>query len=180
MRSPVPAYDAVFLSGTVGAGKTTTAYALSELERAQGRAHAIVDLDQVRLLYPADPDDPFSHEVELANLRDLTRNYRAAGATRMILAGVVEERAELPRYAEALGGARILLCRLTVDLDVVRERLRRRHRDEPEDLAWHLARTIALTTILDGDPFEDVRIDTTGRAPADVARAVQGAAGWER
>jgi chloramphenicol 3-O-phosphotransferase len=98
----------------------------------------------------------------------------------MILAGVVEEEAELPRYAEALDGSRVLLCRLIVDLDVVRERLQRRHRNEPEDLAWHLDRTSELTDLLDADPFEDVRTDTTGRTPADVARAVQRAAGWER
>lgn len=178
MRSPRSGYDTVLLSGTVGAGKTTAAHALSELERSQVRAHAVVDLDQVRLLYPAPAGDPFSHEVELANLRDLARNYRAAGAQRLVLAGVVEDPAELPRYVDALGGKRLLLCRLTVDPEVVRERLRRRHRDEPDALVWHLARTVELTRVLDEAPFEDVRIDTTDRTPDAVARDVQRAARW--
>ena len=52
---------------------------------------------------PAPPDDPFAHEVELANLRDLARNYRAAGAERLILAGVVEDAA---RGAALRRGAR--------------------------------------------------------------------------
>lgn len=166
------------MTGTVGAGKTTTAYALSELERAAGRVHAVVDLDQVRLLYPAPPGDPFQHEVELANLRDLARNYRAAGATRMILAGVVEEAGEVPRYVEALGGCRLLLCRLMVDPLVVEERLRRRHDDDPSALAWHLDRTVELSALLDTRAFEGLRIDTTGRSPEAVAREIQRAAGW--
>ena len=172
------AYGVVLLSGTVGAGKTTTASALSNLERAEGRRHAVIDLDQVRLLQPAPPGDPFSHDVELANLRDLARNYRAAGAVRLILAGVVEDAREVPRYVAALGGSHPLLCRLTVDLEVVHARLRARHRDDPAALAWHLDRTVELTSILDADPFEDVRIDTTGRPPEAVARDVRRAAGW--
>lgn len=178
MSSLPQAYDVVFLNGTVGVGKTTTADALSDLERAANRVHAVVDLDQVRRLHPSPAGDPFSHEIELANLRDLARNYCATGAERLILAGVVEEADELPRYVEALQGSRLLLVRLTVDHAVAAERLRQRHGDETQGLAWHLARTVELSGTLDEAPFEDVRIDTTGRTPEAVARDVQRAAGW--
>lgn len=178
MPSRPPPYDAVLLTGTVGAGKTTTAHALSALEVAHGRRHAVVDLDEIRLLRPPAPDDRFAHEVELANLRDLARNFRAAGATRLVLAGVVEDAREVPRYAEALDGRSLLLCRLTVDLGLVHDRLRSRHRAEPDVLAWHLDRAVELTGILDADPFEDLRIDTTGRTPEHVALDVARAAGW--
>ena len=175
---PDPAYDVVFLTGTVGAGKTTTAYALSDLEARAGRRHAVVDLDQVRLLRPPPSDDPWQHEVELANLRDLVRNYRAAGADRIVLAGVLEDARARPRYVEAVGGGRLLVCRLTVDPDVVRARLEHRHRDEPEARAWHLDRTVALTAVLDAGAVEDVRVDTTDRSPEAVAHVVRHAAGW--
>ena len=177
MPSRPPPYDAVLLTGTVGAGKTTTAHALSALELAHGRRHAVVDLDEIHLLRPPPPHDRFAHEVELANLRDLARNFRAAGATRLVLAGVVEDAREVPRYAAALDG-RLLLCRLSVDPVLVRDRLLSRHRDDPDLLAWHLDRTVELTGILDADPFEDLRVDTTDRTPEDVACEVARAAGW--
>ena len=170
--------EVVLLSGTVGAGKTTTAHALSDLLAAEGVPHAVVDLDEVRLLRPPPPGDPFQHEVELANLRDLARNYRAAGAARLLLAGVVEEAGEVARYRTALAGARLLLVRLVVDLDLAAERLRARHAHEPEALAWHLHRVGELTAVLDAAPFEDARLDTTGRAPEDVAGEVLRLAGW--
>lgn len=178
MAGRVEDYDAVLLSGTVGAGKTTTAHALSDLLSAEDVPHAVVDLDEVRLLRPPPPGDPFQHEVELANLRDLARNYRAAGATRLVVAGVVEEAAEVARYRAALAGARLLLVRLVVDLDLAAVRLRARHADEPGALAWHLDRVGELTQVLDAAPFEDARIDTTGRTPADVAVEVRRLAGW--
>ena len=178
MASLPPAYDAVLLGGTVGAGKTTTAAAVSALEGAAGHVHALVDLDQVRLLHPAPADDPFAHEVELANLRDLGRNYRAAGAQRLVLAGVVEDGAQVPRYVEALGGSRLLLCRLIADAHVVEERLRRRHHDDPAALRWHLDRAVELSALLDARGFEDLRVDTTGRSPEAVAQEIRAAAGW--
>jgi hypothetical protein len=170
--------EAVFLNGTVGAGKTTTAAALSDLLSDRRQAHAVVDLDQIRLLFPPPPGDPFQHEVELANLRDLARNYRAAGATRLIVAGVLEAPEEVPRYRAALGVGSLLLCRLLVDPDAARARLLHRHGDDPVRQEWHLRRTTELAAVLDRVQVDDVTVDTTGRTPIEVAHEVQRQAGW--
>ena len=79
----------VFLNGTVGSGKTTTAFQLGALLRGRGIPHAVIDLDALRTGWPAPPADPFSHELELANLQSVAAHVTAAGARMFILAGVL-------------------------------------------------------------------------------------------
>ncbi|WP_375424147.1 hypothetical protein [uncultured Friedmanniella sp.] len=170
--------EAVFLNGTVGAGKTTTALALSDLLRERQEPHGLVDLDQIRLVFPAPPDDPFQHEVELTNLAGIAATYRTAGARWLVVAGVLESPGEVPRYAAALGVRSLLVCRLLVDAGTARQRLRRRHADDPEGLAWHLHRTEELAAVLDHAGVDDLQVGTAGRTPRDVAYEVGQWAGW--
>lgn len=111
-----PAVDAIFLNGTVGSGKTTLAYAISLLESGP---HAVVDLDAIRTFGPSSAEDPFNHELELANLKSFSGNYRKAGAVRFILAGVIEQAMEIPRYISALGSRSLFVCRLTANEGVL-------------------------------------------------------------
>jgi len=167
--------DCVFLNGTVGAGKSAVADALSA---AEPLTHAVVDLDEIRRLTPSPADDRFNRELELVNLRSLAVNYRAAGAQRFILAGVIEQRREVQRYVEALGSTGMLVCRLTARPDVLERRLRSRHRDDPSGLAWHLSRTGELAEILRLEALDDLVLDTSDRGAVEVAREVRAAAGW--
>jgi chloramphenicol 3-O-phosphotransferase len=173
-------FDTIFLNGTVGSGKSTLADALSAQETS---VHAVVDLDEIRRLSPTPPGDPFTHEIELRNLRSLAANFRAAGAQRFILAGVIEDAGERPRYLDALGSSSegspgMFVCRLTARPEVLEARLRSRHRDDPEALAWHLARVGELAGILERSAVDDVVLDTSDAAPRDLARAIRVAAGW--
>lgn len=170
--------DAVFVNGTVGAGKTTLAEEVSRQEGAAGVVHALIDVDALRRVHPAPADDPFQHRLELANLRDVARNSRDAGARRLVLAGVIEERGEVPRYAEALGVAGLLVVRLVVRPGLAAERLRRRHADMPEELEWHLRRSPELAAALEAADLDDLVLDSSDTAPAALARRVRKAAGW--
>jgi hypothetical protein len=170
--------DAVILTGTVGAGKTTTMHAVGALLAERGIPHALVDLDAVRLLHPAPPADPFQQELALRNLGDLSRNYREAGARVVVVAAVVEHAGDLPRYADALGSRDPLLVRLAVDADAVRARLDARHGDDAAALAWHRARAPELAAIIDAADLGGLAIDTTARTPAEVAALVADRAGW--
>ncbi|MFF2773041.1 hypothetical protein ACFVUP_38680, partial [Streptomyces bacillaris] len=105
--------------------------------------------DEIRRLSPSQRTDPFNHELELRNLRSVVVNYRAAGARRFILAGVIEETAEVDRYVDALDSSGMLLCRLTAEPDVLAARLESRHREDPAGREWHLARVGELSAILD-------------------------------
>jgi chloramphenicol 3-O-phosphotransferase len=167
--------DSLFLNGTVGAGKTTLAGALSAIEPT---THAVVDLDEIRRLSTAPAADRFNHELELQNLRSLAANYRRAGAERFILAGVLEERAEIARYVDALGSDGIFICRLVAGQEVLRDRLSRRHDGDPTGLEWHLARVSELAQILDAAAFDDLIVDSSAATPAELAQTVRRAAGW--
>jgi len=177
--SAPPAPGAVLLTGTVGAGKTTTAHALGALLRRAGVPHAVVDLDALAAAWPSPADDPFHLELMLANLRDVARHHRAAGAVRLVLAGVVETPEQQTRCATAVG-VPLTVCRLRPDLPTVAARLRGRHGDDPDVLAWHLHRSGELDGVLQAAGVGDSVVDVApGEPPAAVAEAVARVLGWE-
>jgi len=174
----VPASSAqlrcLHLTGTVGAGKTTTAYAVGDLLRERGVPHAVIDLDELHRLWPAPEGDRFKQQVELANLRAVAANYRAAGATYLVLAGVVVH--DRRRYEDALGEP-VRLCRLRVPLEVVSARLAGRHAPG-EERDWHLRRAPELDGLLDEAASADLTIEVGGETPAQVAARVLAGTGF--
>ncbi len=174
--------DAVFINGTVGAGKTTTAEEVSRQEgehqrSGAGGVHALIDVDAVRRLRPSPPGGPFQAALSHANLRDLARNYRDAGATRLVLAGVLETAEEREAVRDALAVTRLLVVRLEAAPAVVEARLRGRHTSSDE-LTWHLHRGPELAAILQRADRDDLVLDGSRATPSALARRVREAAGW--
>ncbi len=143
----------------------------------QNLPHAVVDLDQVSRYWPPPDGDRFNYAMVLRNLESVTANYRAAGALRLILAGVIEQRSHLQDYERTLD-CPISIVRLRADPYVLADRLRDRHRNDADGLAWHLARAPELTAILDLAGVADAEVDTTGRPIHEVAADVPAAVGW--
>ncbi|WP_432565379.1 AAA family ATPase [Kineococcus sp. SYSU DK003] len=178
MRTPTPSPAALLITGTVGSGKTTTAAAVAALLRQDAIAHAVIDLDALRDAWPSPRDDPFHEHLMLANLHAVTRNHLAAGALRLVLAGVLEDPAQRPLYEQA-ASAPLTVCRLRMDLRDVRTRLRQRHHDDQDALDWHLHRSGELDAILDAAGVGDAEVAVAAeQAPSAVARAVIRAVGW--
>ncbi|GAA0593203.1 hypothetical protein GCM10010174_05390 [Kutzneria viridogrisea] len=167
---------ALLITGPVGVGKTTVAEAVGDLLAEARVPHAVIDLDWLRWSWPSPSDDPFNLGLELRNLGSVARNYLDAGARRLVLAGVVESRADRQRYVEALGVG-LTVCRLSADLAVIRDRLVQRHDGDAEGLRWHLERSRELDRIFDRAQVEDFVV-AADRAVAEVAEAVARAAGW--
>jgi adenylylsulfate kinase len=167
----------VLVNGTVGAGKTSVAAAIGDLLSEAGVAHAVLDVDSLRRSWPCPPGDRFNSVMALRNVSAVAGNYREAGAVRLVLAGVVESRAERDDYRAAVG-VPLTVCRLHVELPTVLERLGRRHGDDSEALRWHLRRAGELDGILRRAGSEDVVVDATATSVRETAAAVVAAIGW--
>jgi adenylylsulfate kinase len=173
-------FDAVVLNGTGGSGKTTTAEALAALLVRHGVPRAVVDIDAVRQLWPSPPDDPFQQSIAVANVSAVARNYREAGASRLVLAGVVESMEDLDGLRQAVAPWELAVCRSVVDPEVAAHRLRSRHAPDVVDwsLEWHLNRSPVLARILDGVAVDDWTVDVTDDSRAQVAEQVATYLGW--
>jgi len=172
-----PTPSALLLNGTVGVGKTTVAEAVGELLQAGGGPGAVIDADWLRRCWPAPEDDPFQGALMLRNLAAVVAGFRAAGASHIVVAGVVETPAERESHAAAIG-LPLVQCRLRVDLDTVQHRLRWRHRSDPDGLSWHLDRSGELEDILDAADVDDFTVDATHLDVTTTAVAVLRGAGW--
>lgn len=168
--------DALLLNGPVGVGKSAAAY---ELAGSATVPTALIDVDEVRRLWPKPADDAFAHGVAVSNLRSLAANYRSAGARRFVLAGVVETADAVEEYRAALGADSLLVVRLTASAETIRQRLEGRHVGNPEGLAWHAARAVELAGILERADLGGILVDTTSLDARAVADTLRTAAGWD-
>lgn len=167
----MPEFDAVWINGSVGTGKTSTADRVGqELER-RGMPGAVIDVDELCRAWPSPAGDPFRGALALANVAAVAANFRAFGARVIVAAGVIEEPAWVARWAAALGAQRMLHVVLTLDPAVAAARLNERHAgDDPPSRAWHLRRHPELAAILNRAGFEaHLPFDTTRLRPAELA-----------
>jgi adenylylsulfate kinase len=137
--------------------------------------NAAVDLDALTWQWPA--TSKWNADLMLENLASLWPNFQAHGATRLILARVLEDRAELAGYRAAVPGAEIVVCRLKAPEDIRLDRLRGRMPPGPSR-DWHMVRTAELERILDRGCREDFAVENGRRTVREVALEVLTRAGW--
>ncbi|MFF0266966.1 zeta toxin family protein [Kribbella sp. NPDC004536] len=160
----------VVITGPVGAGKTTTMQHLAELLAHQGKPVAALDLDTLRALWPANPDDPFHTHLGLTNLSAIWPHFAERGAGWLLLTDIVEHPDQRSDYEDAIPGASIVILRLDVPLDRLHERLRRR--ESGESLAWHLRRSDELHQLMTERGVGDVVVTVADETPPEVAGLV--------
>ncbi|MCH8207082.1 MAG: hypothetical protein IH956_08765 [Chloroflexi bacterium] len=148
---------------------------VSDLLEEAEVAHAAIDLDCLSIMYPA--QKPRGERLMFANLAAIWPVYAAAGAKRLLVARVVEDRSELQQYREAVPGAEPIVCLLTAPIQTMQERVRIR---EPGMIqAKAVARAAELDRILEHARAEDFTVDNgPGRSVTEVARDVLSHAGW--
>jgi energy-coupling factor transporter ATP-binding protein EcfA2 len=165
-----PIIPALVITGPVGAGKSTTASALSELLSQHEIRHAVIDEDYLRWVYPHPEGDRFGMQLGLRNLAAIWPNLRETGLACIILADVVEDRAQVAEYEAAMPGTTVTVVRLDVPMPIIIRRLEGRESDTTID--WYRHRAPELQGIMERGRVEDLLIDVGDRPPHDVAREI--------
>ncbi len=158
----------LWISGTVAAGKSVTAWRLFAQLAATGWAVAYVDIDQLGMLYPDDENDPGGHALKCAALDALVPGYVGAGAEVLVVSGVVDPH----RGPTLTADVDLTLCLLSPDPAAVRQRIRDRGWDEAvaEDAE-------AESKLLRAADFVHVVIDSAGLSVADTASQLRSVLG---
>lgn len=157
----------VVITGPVGSGKSTSMRALWELLDRQNESVAMVDMDSLRALCPADPVDPFRTSLGIENLRAIWPQFAQRGARWLLLTDAVEHPEQRAVYEDAVPDATVIIVRLDVPIDRVHQQLR--GREVGDSLDWHLKRSVELRTIMIERGIGDVVVPIDGQQPAEVA-----------
>lgn len=167
----------IIVTGPVGVGKTTVADEMGYALRDAQVPHATIDFDRLRACYPRPPeDDRWGNKIGLTNLAAVWKNYRAAGARRLLVASVIEERSDLDGFREAVPGADILVVRLRATPETLQARVRKR--SHGTGIEWDLNRAVELAALMDAQSVEDILIETEGREPTTIAHDLLRRTGW--
>ena len=163
----------VWISGTVGVGKTSIAEAMSAILKTHEIPHAFIDRDALSNSWPT--RGPFNEEVARKNVETVWANFREAGADRLVVAGVIENATDLEWYRAALD-LRMVLVRIKASPETRASRIRLR--DTGASQEWHLNRTLELDTILDEAGLENFTAENEGGAVSDVAHEILERVNW--
>uniref|UniRef100_UPI000AD08546 AAA family ATPase n=1 Tax=Streptomyces sp. SBT349 TaxID=1580539 RepID=UPI000AD08546 len=156
---PVPV---LWLCGPPGVGKTTVAWEIHQRLRADGVEAGFVDIDQVGMCFPEPEGDPGRHRMQAENLGAVVDGFRAAGATCVVVSGVVD--AARGVHADLVPGAALTVCRLRAG----REELRRRFLGRPGG-DGQVEDVLREADALDAGGVGDVCVDTGGLSVAEAA-----------
>ncbi|MFC5287050.1 hypothetical protein ACFPM7_08300 [Actinokineospora guangxiensis] len=163
---------ALLVTGVVGVGKTSVTGAVGEVFRAAGVAHGVIDVDWLAFCWPTPAEDPYNTRLREGNLRAVAGSFLAAGARRLVVAGVVESREERARYQRALG-CEVTVCRLRASEETVRGRLAGRFGGrDAEGLRWHVRRIGELERVFEAAGVEDFAVDAEPGLDAVAAEVV--------
>ena len=166
----------VVITGTIGAGKTAAAEALSELLHSNGMYHALIELDWLGQVYPPpDPTDPHALDLALDNLALIAPNFHDAGARYFVIAGTLTSSDELRRLRDALPRVSLRVCRIAPPVDIVHERIA--HRELGALRNDFLSRTESLAQQIEAAKIDDFVLVNDGSI-SKTASELHGRLGW--
>jgi adenylylsulfate kinase-like enzyme len=155
----------LWLCGPPGAGKSAVGWALyNGLARSATRA-GFVDIDQLGMCIPAQPDDPERFRLKERNVSAVAANFRAAGCGALVVSGDLGLSTAISSVT--VPGASLAIARLRASPAELRRRLTARG---APDLA---AGALREAEELDRSSLADVCVDTDGLTISEVARLMR-------
>jgi hypothetical protein len=164
----------LFVTGPNGVGKTVVLREADSLLVEAGVAHATVELDEIARCWSPAVETPRTSFV-YQNLAALWSSFAAAGAKRLLLAGLLEQRLEVQRLWEAVPGAVVTIVRLHAPLDVLEQRLLLR---EPEAPDGELDGARWWAQHFQREHPEDYLVESDQQRPREIAAELLRIAGW--
>lgn len=164
----------LIITGTMGAGKTRVLGEASDILALRHIAHAAIDLDALGLAHL--PSAASNDGVMYRNLQSVCKNYASLGVRRFLLARAMEDRAELEICRGAVSAANTVVCRLTVSIEAMQQRVKMRESGVLQ--RQYVARVAKLNVILDRARLEDFTVTSGSRSVTKVAHDMLVKAGW--
>jgi cytidylate kinase len=173
MAAPVLA-----ITGPGGVGKTTVAFEVSRRLEASGTGHALIDTDELDRLFPPPSDDPRKTKLAARNLAAAWANFRASGADRRVILGVMLCLDwELPYIETSVPDADVTVIRLRATEEELLERVWRREVSSGGEA--QIRRAFYQLREMDQEPANDALIvETSERSVAEVASEIIRRGGW--
>jgi adenylylsulfate kinase-like enzyme len=160
----------LIVTGPTGVGKSVVADEVFEILRGQNVAITLINLDELGYSHPAPKNDPYHKSLRMKNLAAVWKNYREAGAQRVVIPWVVVRQEEVEQFRQAIPGADIYIVRLSAPLETIKERIY--NRPMGGDAAWHTRRAAELIEVFATHSIGGAVIDTENKTIAAVAEEV--------
>jgi predicted kinase len=163
--------DLLVIGGRSGSGKSAVGNELHHVLAGRRVMHAVIEGDNLDLAYPP----PWQHGLAEANLRAMSRNYRALGYRRLIYTNsVIHSDALAEAIDEPVCVTGVLL---TATNDVVRQRLSLREVGSALEIHLHRSRHRAAE-LEKHCPVWVHRLTTDHKSVREVADEVLDLTGW--
>ena len=167
----------VVVTGTIGAGKSTVAAAMSEILHEQGTRHGLIEVDWLGEVYPApDPSNPYSTDLAMKVLSSVWPHYLGAGITRAIVTMTLENREELRDLLAAMESPPATVVRLLASQTTREERIKAREFGNLRDL--FLEKTADIEYQMDCFGIGDFSVENESRLPHASATEILQRLGW--
>jgi hypothetical protein len=164
----------LIITGTMGAGKTSTLGEASDILALKSITHAAIDLDSLGLALL--PSAASSDSAMYRNLQSVCENYFSLGVRRLLLARAIEDCAELELCRGIVSASNTVVCRLTASIELMEQRVRLRESGVSQ--RNYVARVAKLNTIIDRAHLENFTITNENRPLTEVAQEMLLKAGW--